>query len=172
MPQEETCIYKGKKFSFKCGYLDSPDGRRVFREYVDHPGSVVILPIIDDKIILLNQYRHVIEEWILELPAGTLNPGEDPRSCAYRELIEETGYKANKLIKMFEMYLSPGYSTEYMHVYLAEDLEYVGQKLDETEVINLTFVPIDEIPRMIREKLIRDAKTIATLFYYIEFLHE
>ena len=172
MSQSEKCIYKGRKFSFKCRYFKSPDGKEVFREYIDHPGSVVIIPVINSKILLIKQYRHVVRDWIFELPAGTLKLNEDPKECAYRELIEETGYKANELIKLFEMFLTPGYSNELMHVYLAKKLEYVGSKPEIGEVIEVIPMEISEVLKLIEENKVRDAKTIASILYYVNYVNK
>lgn len=162
-------VYKGKKINLKCGYLKSPDGQLVFREVVEHPGSVVILPITNNNIILLKQYRYALNNWIYELPAGTISGEESPEACARRELLEETGYKANKLIKLFEMYISPGYSTEYMYSYLALDLTYEGIKLEEGEVIQVIKKPLREVIKLIECNVINDAKSIATILYFLTY---
>lgn len=169
MKNEDDIIYvfRGKRINLKKGYFRSPNGTLSYREIVEHPGSVVIIPVTNDgKILFIKQYRHGIGEWILELPAGTLEKNEDPLNCAYRELIEETGYKAGKMLKLFEMYVSPGYTTEYMYVFLATDLQYVGSKPDVGEIIDLVEVGIDEAIKYIKENTIRDAKSIATILYY------
>jgi len=160
-------IYRGRKFNLKCGYLKSPNGQAVYREIVEHPGSVVILPLINNDIILLRQYRYTVGRWIYELPAGTIDKGESPEECAKRELLEETGYKTNRLIKLFEMYISPGYSTEYMYSYLATDLIYEGMRPEHGELIQVVKKPLNDTIRLIRDNIINDAKSIATILYFL-----
>ncbi len=165
-------VFKGRRINLIKGYFKSPDGRLVYREVVEHPGSIVIIPIKNSKIIMLKQYRHAVGEWLYELPAGTLEENEDPAECARRELIEETGYNAREIIKLFGMYLSPGYSTEYMHVYLARNLEYVGMKPETSEVINVIEVDLNDINKWLLNGRIKDAKTIASLLYFKTFKSE
>lgn len=139
----------------------------MFREVVEHPGAVAILPLLErDKILLLKQYRPAIGKWIYEIPAGTLEKGEDYLECARRELEEETGYKARRMEKLFEMYLAPGYSTEKLHSFLASDLEPSSPHRDLGEEIKVVKVPFEKALKMIESNRIEDAKTIATLLFF------
>jgi len=139
----------------------------VFREVVEHPGAVAVLPLLErDKILLLKQYRPAIGKWIYEIPAGTVEKGEDYLECARRELEEETGYKARRMEKLFEMYLAPGYSTEKLHSFLASDLEPSSPRRDLGEEIKVVKVPFEKALKMIESNRIEDAKTIATLLFF------
>jgi len=138
-------------------------------EIVEFVGAVVILPLIQDQVVLLRQYRPTVGDWIYEIPAGTLKPGEDPYECARRELEEETGYRPGRLVKMFEMYTSPGYSTEKLHAFLALDLQEGTPHLEAGEEITVAITPMRKVLEMIRKNQIRDAKTIATILYYQNF---
>ena len=162
-------VYRGRKFSVRISEHMLPSGRRASVEIVEYAGAVAVLPLLDgDSAVLVRQYRPVIGSWIYEVPAGTLTPGEKPDDCAFRELEEETGYRAGRLVKMFEMYTAPGYSTEMLHSYLAEGLVQGEASLEEDEELNVVVVPLDRTVEMIRKNEIRDGKTIATILYYIE----
>ncbi len=163
----EKYIYRGRKFNVKVIEAILPTSVKTIKEVVEFRGAVAILPVLGrNKIVLINQYRPVIGEWIIEVPAGTLEEGEDPKSCALRELEEEVGYKAGRLIKLFEMYMTPGYSTEKLHAFLALDLVKTGAKRERNEVIKEIILDIDDAIKMIVNNEIRDAKTIALLLYY------
>ena len=165
-------MYRGRKFDVKVFEAALPDGRIVIKEAVVYPGAVLILPVLrDGRIVVIRQYRAVVDNWLYELPAGTLKPGEDPVECARRELEEETGYRAGRLIKMFEAYVAPGYSTEKIIFYLAEVVEKGSQRLDEGEVIErVEALSLDRLLDMIRENRINDLKTIAALLYYKAYI--
>lgn len=143
------------------------------RELVVHPGSVVIIPILDDKtnnIILIKQFRYAINKTILELPAGTLEKNENPLSCAKRELQEETGYKAKFLKKIAEFYPSPGIMTEKMHLFIAKNLVRSKQNFDIDEKIKVIVINLDKTIKMILKGFIKDAKTISGLLLYKNLL--
>ena len=160
-------VYRGRKFNVRVSEVTLPTGIKVVREIVEFRGAVAILPILSkDKIVLIRQYRPVINEWIIEVPAGTLEEGEDPVSCALRELEEEIGYRAGRLVKLFEMFMSPGYSTEKLHAFIAMDLIKTKVKREKYEIIEEMFVDLDEAISMVKSNVIRDAKTIALLLYY------
>ncbi len=145
------------------------NGKVKVRQLVKHPGAVVMLPVLPDgRIIYERQYRFAVGDYIYELPAGTLEPGEDPLETAKRELIEETGYEAERWRKLAEFYLAPGYSTEYMHLYVAEGLTFVGENRDEDEDITLHPMTVEEAERAIKENLFRDAKTILGTLMYLK----
>ncbi len=160
-------VYRGRKFNVKISEVTLPTGIKVVREIVEFRGAVAILPILSkDKIVLIRQYRPVINEWIIEVPAGTLEEGEDPVSCALRELEEEIGYRASRLVKLFEIFMSPGYSTEKLHAFIAMDLIKTKVKREKYEIIEEMIVDLDEAISMVKSNVIRDAKTIALLLYY------
>ena len=160
-------VYRGKAVSVKREVVQLPSGKRIYREVVIHCGASAIIPLkSDNEIIFVKQYRHPIGETILEIPAGTLKPGEDPEECARRELEEETGYRAGELIHLTTIYPSPGYSSERLYIYLAKNLERGSQNLEIDEDIEVTSMSLEEALKAIKSGRIRDAKTIAGILYY------
>jgi ADP-ribose pyrophosphatase len=144
-----------------------PDGSSRTREFVEHPGSVTILPLVDDQhVCLIENYRLAVGNALVELPAGTLEPGEDPLQAARRELAEETGYRAGSIQPLCAFYLSPGILQEQMHLYLATDLTPGPTQLDAGEQITSRVVPWSDAIRMTRDGSIQDAKTLLGLLYY------
>ena len=136
------------------------------REVVEHPGSVAIVPILNNgSIVMVEQYRHPVGEVLLEIPAGTLEMNENIIECAHRELVEETGYKAGNLRKIISCYLAPGYCTELIHIFLATKIEDAKQKLEDDESIRVVTRELTEVKKMINEGLIKDAKTIIGVAY-------
>jgi len=165
-------VFSGRRFSVYVEEHVLPNGRRTTREVVRFPETVVILPLLDSEtIVLLKQYRAPIREWIYELPAGVVDKGEKPEETAARELIEETGYKPGRLERVYPMYLAPGYSTEKIHAFIASDLEEVGARPEEYEVIETYRVKLLDALDMIRDGRICDAKTIALIMYYYVFIY-
>ena len=157
-------IYDGRVVNLRVDTVLLPDGRRATREVVEHKGAVAIVPLIDtDVVVMVRQFRQPTGEVLLEIPAGTLEPREDPDDCAARELIEETGYRAGILHKMFRSYLAPGYSSEMLHTYLATDLKQVEAAPDADELLDVVTVGFDEAVGMISTGQIKDAKTICGL---------
>jgi len=132
---------------------------------------VVILPVLDDgRICLIKNYRHSVRQTLIELPAGTCEPDEPAAETARRELAEETGYRAARIEKIAEFFMSPGILDERMHLYLATGLTPGQQALEGGEQITLCVTPWDETLRLIREGEIRDAKTLVGLLHYAAFL--
>ncbi|HCJ09823.1 MAG TPA: ADP-ribose pyrophosphatase [Clostridiales bacterium] len=144
-----------------------PDGRTARREVVDHPGAVAVVPLTPGgEVILVRQYRYAVGEALLELPAGTLEPGEDPAACAARELLEETGRRPARLELLASVFSSPGFLSEVVHIYLAEleDEEAgVGPQPEEDERVEVVALPFAAAAAMAREGRLRDAKTVAGL---------
>lgn len=173
IPTEEvvssTTIYRGRVLEFKNTTVRLPSGNPYTREIVEHPGAVAILPILEDKILLIRQFRLAAGRVLYELPAGTLSEGENPDACAEREIIEETGYRAGKLERIFECYLAPGYSTELMYFYVATELEAGPQHLAEDEAIKVYPTPLKEALAMVERNEIMDAKTAVGLLLYDKF---
>lgn len=160
-------LFHGKRVDLYSIETDHPKGGVIRREVVAHPGAVVILPLLDpDTVILIKNERYVVQKTLWELPAGTLETEEEPITCAKRELIEETGYSAKRFTPLLKFYSSPGFCNEELFVYVAEELEFVGQNLDETEEIETIPVRLTEAYKMIREGIICDAKTICALLYF------
>lgn len=171
---DKQLIYNGKRVRLEVHHLEDDDtGRRINKEVCVHPGAVVILPFLDPKTILLIRNRRVaINETLTELPAGTLEKNEDPINCAGRELIEETGYLANRLKTIGSLYPSPGILTERMFLFAAYDLERTKPKLDEGEEIEVTPIAWNDAIEQIRSGEIVDGKTIATILHYDRFYRE
>jgi len=156
-------IYKGKVFDVRIDEIRDGD-IEYKREIVVHKGSCVIIPVFEDgRAALVRQYRHAAGKYLLEICAGTLNAAEDPEIGAGRELEEEIGVTAEKIEKLTEFYVSPGFLTEKMHVYLATGLTEVGQKLEEDELLTIERHSFPALFEMIRDGGIEDAKTIAGL---------
>ncbi len=160
-------ILKSSKFSVERRTSVTPQGRSVTREVVVHPGAVVILPMLDaNRIVMVRNFRHSIQRELLELPAGTREPDEDPIETAGRELIEETGYRAGTLSPLASFYSSPGFTTELLHAFTATDLIRVGQRLDPGEEIVPEICDLDKARRMLATSGFEDAKTLAVLGIY------
>lgn len=156
-------IYEGKVFDISIAQIDDR-GVRYSREIVEHKGSAVVVPVFADKrVALVRQYRHAAGEYLLEIPAGTLNEGEDPLEGARRELEEEIGVTSDRLEKLTEFFVSPGFLTEKMNVYLATGLKESRQNLEEDEILTVEKFTFDEAFAMIRSNEIIDAKTICGL---------
>ena len=162
---DSETVFKGRVFTIRRDNLRTPDGRTTKFDIVEHHGSVVILPIDNDgNLLLVRQYRHAAMDNLLELPAGTLDsPDEDPAHCAGRELREETGMAAKKLVELGQFYLVPGYSTELMTVFLATDLYDNPLEPDADEFLDVEKIPVAEAMSIAEAGQIPDAKTLAAL---------
>jgi ADP-ribose pyrophosphatase len=168
---ESKVIYRGRVVTLRIDTVRLPNGAITQREIVEHRGAVAIVPLLDpDTVLLIRQYRQAVGEMLLEIPAGTLEPGEPPDECAQRELQEETGYRAHMLRHLFSQYLAPGYSQEVLHVYLAEGLIPAHQQTEEDEMVELAPTPLAQIAPMILNGEIKDAKTIAGLLMTLRLL--
>ena len=140
------------------------NGPEFDREIVEHPGSVVLIPITEDgKILLIRQYRQAAERFLLEASAGTREAGESPEVTAHRELQEEVGYRAGKLISIGGSWVAPGYSTEYSHMYIATELELAPLPSDDGEDIVVEEVDFKDIQRLISSGELEDQMSIAAL---------
>jgi ADP-ribose pyrophosphatase len=156
-------IYQGRAFSVRKDQVRLPDGAETALDIVEHSGAVTILPIDSEgQVWFVRQYRHAAGIEMLELPAGTLEPGEAPENCAHREIREEIGMGAGKLHKIGTFYLAPGYSTEFMHIFLATDLSPAPLEGDIDEFLSVECFSLAQIPTLIQTGAIADAKTLAT----------
>ena len=157
-------LYTGRKITLRKVSVKLPSGKVLTRDIVNHPGSVAILPLLDDDtLILVEQYRTAAGKTMLEIPAGTMDRDEDPEKCARRELLEETGFQAKKMIKIAEYYPSPGYTSEKMHFYIATGLTQKKQNQDEDENITVKTMKVKQIRRKIGKGEIEDMKTICSI---------
>jgi len=164
---ESKTLHKGRNFTFKTDRVRLENGRETMRDVVDHPGAVAIVAIEEDEIILVRQYRYAAGRELLEIPAGTLELGEDPYMCAVRELREETGYAASAWSRLLSCYMAPGYSSEVIHFYVAEGLSQVGMSPEEDESIAVERHRFDQVVDMIENNTIMDAKTITGVLSYL-----
>lgn len=163
-------IYTGRKIQVATDLLITAEGRQVRRDVVIHPGAVVILPVLDrHHIVLLKNYRFVVEETLWEVPAGTLESGEEPQQAAIRELAEETGYQAARWHYHGFVYASPGVLTEKMHLFFALDLIPGSAHPEADEHLQAVILSLPTALEMIRRGDIRDAKTITTLLLWDRF---
>jgi len=155
-------VYQGRYIDVRVDDLALPDGLEVVREVVDHPGAVVIAALDDDlRVAMARQYRHPLEDEILELPAGVLDPGETPAKAAERELKEEAGLEAVRVEYLGSFFSSPGFLHEELHAFMARDLAAVEATPDDDEDIEIVWHDLASTLR--RPETLRDAKTLATL---------
>jgi ADP-ribose pyrophosphatase len=158
-------VYTGRVFRVRNDLVQLPGGRLSALDLVEHGGAVVIVPRLDaERLVMIRQYRHAAGTTLLEFPAGTLEEGEDPLACARRELREETGYTAETFKALGGFYLAPGYSTEYLHIYLAEDLSEAPLPGDEDEIVEVEVRTLSEIELAARTGGVEDAKSLAALY--------
>ena len=159
----EMC-YRGKVLNLRVDQVELPNGNRSQREVVEYPGAVTVVPLTGDgEVLMVQQYRYAVAEELLELPAGKLEPGENPADAALRELMEETGFSAREMKLLLSFYTTPGFSTEKMYLYLATGLSPGSPDPDPDEFISVVGVELSRVPAMIQEGLIRDAKSIVGL---------
>src|ERR1700731_5325244 len=160
-------IYKGPVFGVRRDEVLEPGGVRTIREVITHPGSVVVLPVLPDgRILLIRQYRHATRQYLWELVAGRIDAGENVRQAAARELIEETGYRAERFRVFLDVFPTPGFLEERMYILLAEKLTPGEAEPEEDEKITAKAFAPAALERMIRQNELRDAKSIAGLLSY------
>ena len=161
--RSETLL-QGRAFKIRRDYLKTPNGRETRLEIIEHGGSVVLIPIDDDgNLLFVRQYRHAVGKDLLELPAGTRDNDEPFEECAAREIREETGMQAGKLQKVGEFYLAPGYSSEFMIVFLATELRDNPLDADDDEFLQVEKIPLKQAIQMAERGDIPDAKSLAAL---------
>jgi ADP-ribose pyrophosphatase len=163
-------IHKGKIFSLWGGKVSLDNGDTAVREYVRHPGGVAVLPVVDDNVILIQQFRIAIGRELIELPAGLLEPDEEPIQCAARELEEELGYRAKDLIPLASYFSSVGFADERIHIFLALQPEKTKLKRGPEERIREIFMPIEMIAEKLEAQTFEDAKTIIGLREFLAYL--
>ncbi len=161
--QTRDKAFVGRVFSVETGTVALEDGRRARRDIVVHNGGVAIAAQYNGRVILVKQFRVAIKQEILELPAGTVEGTENPRDRAAIELQEETGYRAAHLDLVADYYVSPGYTTERMRIFVADGLDDVGQSLDGDEQIEVVLLPLAEAQMLLARGEFRDSKTIIGL---------
>ena len=160
-------IFKGKVLDLRRDVVELPNRKKATREWINHPGAVVIIPILpSNKIGLIRQYRYAPKNEFIELPAGKLDENEDPMLCAKRELEEEIGYKPNKLTYLTKIFPAIGFANEVMFVFLAEELEKTQSRLDEDEFIELLPTSVENAVSMVWEGKITTVKTIIGILWF------
>lgn len=163
-PLASRRVFEGRVVSLRVDDVRLPNGRETKREVVEHKGAVGIVPVLpDNRVVLVRQWRHAVGEELLEIPAGTLEPGEDPAACAHRELVEETGYRAGRLEPIASFYTSPGFTDERLHLFVATDLERAETAPEEDELIEAVVLPWGKAMAMCRDGRIVDGKTLLGL---------
>ena len=159
-------IYGGIFLKMKRDTVSLPDGQEAIREYLTHPGAVAIVAVLDDgRVLLERQYRYPIAKTCIEIPAGKLDPNEEPLFCAKRELEEETGYSAKKWSFIRRIHPVISYSTEFIDIYLAEGLEPGTSKLDEEEFLDVIAAPLEQLINWVEEGEITDVKTTISVYW-------
>jgi len=157
-------IWSGSVGKFGEDEIALPDGRRFTLGLLKHPGASAVVPLLEDgRVLLLRQYRYAVRQTLWEVPAGKLDPGESPETGALRELEEETGYTAESLVSLGAIYVTPGYSDEVIHLWLARGLREGQRAHAPDESIHCTELPFDRALRMAEEGEIADAKTVISL---------
>jgi len=179
MPDNEEMVtsserlYDGRVLKLRLDTVRLPNGKASQREIVEHRGAVAMVPMLDkDTVILVRQYRRAAEGSLLEIPAGTLDPNEEVETCAKRELAEEINYAAGRMIKLFQSFMAPGYSTEVIHTFLALDLTKAEGHTDEDEFLEILPTPFADALNMIKTGEIIDAKSISGLLCAERILKE
>lgn len=163
---DET-VYRGAVLELRRVTFRGRDGQAITKDMIHHRGAAVILPVMDDgRMVLIRSYRYALDEVLYELPAGTLEEGEEPARCAARELTEETGYRAGRLEYLGAHAAAPGNSDELYHVYVATELVGGRQDLEGDEDIRVEVLPQEQVRRMLLDGTIRDAKTAAVIGLY------
>jgi ADP-ribose pyrophosphatase len=158
-------LMQGRAFRIRRDTLKTPDQRETKFEIIDHGGSVILIPVDENgEVLFVRQYRHAAGKDLLELPAGTRDGAEPYEECAAREIREETGMQAGRLEKVGEFYLAPGYSTEFMVVYLATDLSPNPLEADEDEFLVVEKMPVKQALQLAEQGNMPDAKSLAALF--------
>jgi ADP-ribose pyrophosphatase len=168
---ESVTLHEGKFLTVKCDTVELPDGKHATREFVEHPGAVMILPLFDDgRVLLERQFRYPIGKVLVEFPAGKIDPHEDELTCAKRELREETGYEAREWFFLTRIHPVISYSTEFIDLYLARGLIEGERKLDDGEFLETFIADQTQLAQWVKSGRISDVKTIIGAFWVEKIL--
>ncbi len=160
----KSLIHQGRVFKLFREDITLPNGLRMHMDVIRHPGAAAIVALRDtDSVVLLRQYRYAAGQYLWEVPAGTLSPGEPPLECAKRELREETGFEAGHWEELGRIVPLPAYSDETIYIFLAQDLRETSQELDRDEILEVHLVALADVDSMILDGQIKDSKTISSL---------
>jgi ADP-ribose pyrophosphatase len=163
-------VFGGHAVKLRVDTIQMPDGRQTTREIIEHGACIAVVAVDENNnILLVSQYREAVEKELLEIVAGGIEPGEDVETAVKREMQEETGYLPQKLASLGGYYLAPGYSTEFLYLYLASDLIPSRLVAEDTEGINIVRIPVSKIHKMLASGKICDGKSIAGLYMYLEY---
>jgi ADP-ribose pyrophosphatase len=162
-------VFKGRALRMRVDTVLTADGRRSTREIVEHPDCIAVVALdTGGNVLLERQYRQPIGKELLEIPAGGIDAGEEPEAAVVREMREETGFRPQQVTKLTGFYSSPGFTTEYLHLYLATDLVPDPLSAEDTAGIEVVPVPLTQIPDLISSGKIQDGKSIVGLLFYLE----
>lgn len=175
MQLDSKRMYSGRVIDLDVDTVQFPDGSVGQLEMIRHPGASAVVPFASDPqgtdptILLIKQYRYATDGLLFEIPAGRLNPGEDPRDCAERELLEEVGVKAGRLERLTTIWTTPGFTDERIHLFCATDLTAGQHAREPDEFIEVTPKPLSEVLKLIRDGVIADAKTALAILFVAGF---
>ena len=168
-------VYTGRVVSLDVDTVRFPNSTVGELEMIRHPGASAVVPFLDDpasvdpRIVLIRQYRYAAEDYVYEIPAGRLDPGEAPEACALRELKEETGYSSERLVRMTTFYTTPGFTDEIIHLFAATDLTSGSSALEPDEILELHTMPLSAALSLVEKGEIKDGKTMIGLLFAAEF---
>lgn len=173
--ERSTRIYTGRVMNLDIDRVRFPDGTTGELEIIRHPGASAIVPVLgnlqanDPKLVLIRQYRYAASGYVYEIPAGRLNDGEDPTACAERELAEETGYRAERMERLYTMFTTPGFTDEKIHVFLAANLTMGTVAREPDEFMSVEETPLSEALALVQGGMISDSKTALAVLYVATF---